>query len=101
MAIRSTLSPNGEELTITIQGRFNFSSLQLFRNAYENQQEQPRRYIIDLKESDYLDSSALGMLLALRDYAGGDSSDIRIINCSPDVKKIFVITKLDELFKVE
>ena len=52
MAIRSTLSPNGEELTITIQGRFDFSSLQLFRNAYENQQEQPRRYIIDLKESD-------------------------------------------------
>lgn len=101
MAIRSTMSANGEELTISIQGRFDFSSLQLFRNAYENQQEQPRRYIVDLKESDYLDSSALGMLLALRDYAGGDSSDIRIINCTPDVKKIFVITKLDELFKVE
>lgn len=100
MAINACLSPNGEELTINVQGRFDFSSLQVFRNAYENQECHPKSYIIDLKESDYLDSSALGMLLALRDHAGGDNSDIKIINCTPDVKKIFVITKLDELFTV-
>jgi anti-anti-sigma regulatory factor len=41
------------------------------------------------------------MLLALRDFAGGDNADIRIVECNPDVKKILVITKLDELFKVE
>jgi anti-anti-sigma factor len=101
MTIRANLSPDGEELTISVHGRFDFSSLQLFRNAYENQEGQPHKFVIDLKESDYLDSSALGMLLALRDHAGGDSSSIRIVNCTPDVKKIFVITKLDELFTVE
>lgn len=101
MAIKTAVSNNGEELTISVEGRFDFGSLQLFRNAYENQDTQPKSYVIDLKESDYLDSSALGMLLALRDHAGGDNSDIRIVNCSPDVKKIFLITKLDELFKVE
>ena len=61
----------------------------------------PKAYVIDLKESDYLDSSALGMLLALRDYAGGDEANIRIVDSNPDVKKILVITKLDELFVVE
>ena len=101
MTIKSTLSSDGQELVISVQGRFDFSSLQLFRNAYESQECQPKNYVIDLKESDYLDSSALGMLLALRDHAGGDSSNIRIVNCTPDVKKIFVITKLDELFLVE
>lgn len=101
MTIRSILSSDGQELTISVHGRFDFSSLQLFRNAYENQDGQPQRFIIDLKESDYLDSSALGMLLALRDHAGGDSSNIRIVNCTPDVRKIFMITKLDELFTVE
>jgi anti-anti-sigma factor len=94
-------SSNGEELTITVQGRFDFSSLQLFRNAYEKINPKPKKYVIDLKDSDYLDSSALGMLLALRDYAGGDAADIRITNSNTDVKKILVITKLDELFKVE
>ncbi len=101
MTITSTLSSDGTELTISIQGRFDFSSLQLFRNAYEKVTQKPLAYVIDLKESEYLDSSALGMLLALRDHAGGDTANIRITQCNSDVKKILVITKLDELFKVE
>lgn len=99
--ITAKVSPDGAELTITVQGRFDFSALQLFRSTYEKVSPKPTRYIVDLKESEYLDSSALGMLLALRDYAGGDAADIRILNSNPDVKKILVITKLDELFKVE
>src|ERR1700722_6383080 len=101
MTINSNPSPDGNELTITVQGRFDFSSLQQFRNAYEKVAPKPKSYIIDLKESDYLDSSALGMLLALRDYAGGDEANIRVVGANPDVKKILVITKLDELFKVD
>lgn len=100
MAISSNLSNDGSLLTITVQGRFDFSALQNFRNAYEKTQPKPKKFIIDLKESEYLDSSALGMLLALREYSGGDNSDISVINCNPDVKKILVITKLDELFTV-
>lgn len=76
-------------------------ALQQFRNAYEKISPKPKSYVIDLKESDYLDSSALGMLLALRDHAGGDDANVRIINANSDIKKILVITKLDELFKVE
>lgn len=101
MPIKSHMSGDGQELTIQVQGRFDFSSLQMFRNAYENQDANPTGYVVDLKESDYLDSSALGMLLALRDHAGGDTAHIRIVHCNPDVKKILVITKLDELFTVE
>ena len=101
MTITSNTSADGNELTITVQGRFDFSALQQFRNAYEKVNPKPKVYVIDLKESEYLDSSALGMLLALRDYGGGDEANIRIINSNTDVKKILVITKLDELFKVE
>lgn len=101
MTITSNASADGSELTITVQGRFDFSSLQQFRNAYEKIAPKPKAYVIDLKDSEYLDSSALGMLLALRDYAGGDDANVRIVNSNTDVKKILVITKLDELFKVE
>lgn len=101
MTITSTASADGNELTITVKGRFDFSALQQFRNAYEKVSPKPKAYVIDLKESDYLDSSALGMLLALRDHAGGDSANIRILNANADIKKILVITKLDELFKVD
>ncbi|MFO1259027.1 MAG: STAS domain-containing protein [Gammaproteobacteria bacterium] len=101
MTITSQASTDGEELTISVSGRFDFSSLQIFRNAYENVENLPKKYIVDLKDSDYLDSSALGMLLALRDFAGGDTANIKITNCNQDVKKILLITKLDELFDVD
>lgn len=101
MAISANASTDGATLTIKIEGRFDFSTLQQFRNSYEKITPKPRNFIIDLKASDYLDSSALGMLLALRDYAGGDESNIKIIGANADIKKILVITKLDELFKIE
>jgi len=101
MSITSSVSGDGTELTIKVQGRFDFSSLQLFRNAYEKITPKPSSFIVDLKDSDYLDSSALGMLLALRDHGGGDNAKIKIANCNPEVKKILVITKLNELFDVD
>ena len=99
MAINSNL--DGDTLTISVQGRFDFSALEVFKNSYENVEPTPEKYIVDLEESDYLDSSALGMLLRLREFAGGDDADVSILNCNPDVKKILVVTKLDEMFKVE
>ena len=101
MTIGSKVSSDNKTLTITIQGRFDFSSLQLFKDTYENHHNIFQTYYIDLKEADYLDSSALGMLLALREYAGGESAKIIIQNANPDVKKILRITKLDDLFTVE
>lgn len=98
MTISSEL--NGDELTIKVEGRFDFSCLQAFRNTYANLSQRPSSYVLDLGDAEYLDSSALGMLLALRDFAGGDDSRITVTNCSEDVKKIFKITKLNELFNI-
>nr|NIQ11660.1 anti-anti-sigma factor [Gammaproteobacteria bacterium] len=42
----------------------------------------------------------LGMLLLLRDHAGGDNSSIEIVNCNPDVKKILTISNFEQLFTI-
>ena len=101
MAITSSTSADGSELTISIDGRFDFSSHQEFRRAYEGLGVEPGRYIVDMAATSYLDSSALGMLLLLRDYAGGDSADIRITHCNDDVKKILSISNFEQLFKIQ
>lgn len=88
------------QLVIHIGGRFDFRALNDFRDSYENSGHVVNKYIIDLKQSDYLDSSALGMLLTLRDYAGGENSNIKIINTPSDIKRILYITKLDSLFEI-
>ncbi|WP_397454321.1 STAS domain-containing protein [Pseudomonas versuta] len=99
MAVTSELSADGRKLTIAIKGRFDFAKHQEFRDAYEKFGPDTE-YVVDLKEATYVDSSALGMLLLLRDHAGGDSSEIRVINSNPDVLKIFNISNFDKLFDI-
>jgi anti-anti-sigma factor len=93
-------SEDGRELTIKINGRFDFGCHQAFRDAYEKQYPQPKTIIVDLSETTYLDSSALGMLLLLRDYAGGDASDVRLANASSDTRKILAISNFTQLFQL-
>jgi anti-anti-sigma factor len=100
MAITSQPSSDGQELTIVIQGRFDFGAHQEFRNAYERVDSTPHRYVVDLKDTTYLDSSALGMLLLLRDHAGDDSAQVSLINCNTDVRKILAISNFEQLFKI-
>jgi anti-anti-sigma factor len=100
MSVTSSVSPDGSELTIFITGRFDFSAHQDFRAAYEKTEPVPKRFLVDLKQTTYLDSSALGMLLLLRDYAGGDNADIKLINVTSDVKKILAISNFEKLFTV-
>lgn len=101
MTIHSALSADGNELTIGVEGRFDFSAHQDFRRCYENLDVQPSLYIVDMQQTTYLDSSALGMLLLLRDHAGGDAANVKIINCSSEVKKILTISNFEQLFTIE
>lgn len=100
MAIITQLSADGQELTIAIQGRFDFGAHQAFRDAYERVDGTPKRYQVDLQGTTYLDSSALGMLLLLRDHAGGDHAQIRLLNCNGDVRKILAISNFEQLFQI-
>lgn len=98
MSVVTEVSPDGQKLTISVKGRFDFAKHQEFRESYED--KPLSAVVVDLKEATYLDSSALGMLLLLRDHAGGDNSDIRVVNSSSDVKKILAISNFDKLFDI-
>ncbi|MDD0974573.1 STAS domain-containing protein [Pseudomonas fontis] len=100
MAVEIALSQDGQDLTIKVKGRFDFGKHQEFRDAYERQGRTFKSVVVDLKDATYLDSSALGMLLLLRDHAGGDSADVRVLNTSSDVRKILAISNFDKLFNI-
>lgn len=100
MPIQTRRDDDGQTLVIRIEGRFDFSTHQAFRDAYEHGDPGIRNYIVDLSDTTYLDSSALGMLLLLRDYAGGDSARIVIENCNNDVRRILSISNFEQLFNI-
>lgn len=101
MALKSTISSDGSVVTLVIAGRFDFNLHKVFRKAYEEYGGNVKRYVIDLKETVYMDSSALGMLLLLRDHAGGDGSNISLLNARSELKKILAIANFNKLFNIE
>ena len=102
MSLTASISDDGTTIIIKIKGRFDFDIHKEFRDAYEKlaaQIEDPK-FIIDLMDTEYMDSSALGMLLLLRDHAGSDKSKVMIINCDKVTKEVLDMANFDKLFTV-
>jgi len=100
MSLDTSIDGNGV-ININISGRFDFNLYQEFRAAYK-QVDNPAGtpFVIDMSGADYMDSSALGMLLLLRERAGGDKSNISITGCNSEIKKIFSISNFERLFDI-
>ncbi|MBF0127774.1 MAG: STAS domain-containing protein [Magnetococcales bacterium] len=97
------VSRNDNETVISVKGRFNFEMHSQFRAAYQSDsgdENQGKRFVIDLSGTEYIDSSALGMLLLLREEAGANESDIEIINTRPEIRKILETANFQRLFKI-
>jgi len=101
MTISSQLSGDGKRLIITVGEKFDFGSHQIFRQQYEEIAESSVSYIIDLHKTRYMDSSALGMMLLLRDHAGGETSDVKLVNANEDIFKILKISNFHQLFEID
>lgn len=91
---------DGPHLTIVINGRFNFALHKEFFAAYKEQPDAPSSIDVDLGGVDYLDSSALGMLLALRNYFGPDVS-VRLRNATGNVRRILEMASFEKTFPLE
>ncbi len=100
MSINSKVSEDGKTVTIAVSGKFDFQLYDEFRSSYVDTQGAGVQYVVDLSGTDYLDSSALGMLLLLREHAGGEGSRIDIVNASADVKKILDVANFGKLFEI-
>lgn len=101
MAISSQLNIDGSEMTIKIDGRFDFSQHQAFRAALEVPKGHIKTFVVDLSRSDYMDSAALGMLLLLLEKAEGNRERVKLVNPNPNVKKILEIANFDKLFTLK
>lgn len=71
--------------------------MQEFRQSYSDIGDQQPTVFIDLRETEYLDSSALGMLLNMRKSLGKSVKSIHVINCRPEVRNILDISRFDKL----
>lgn len=87
---------------IAPSGRFDFSKHREFRAACEQALGIPgiSAISVDMKDVVYIDSSALGMLLLLKDMAEAAGQAVEIANSQQNVRKILDIANFDRLFRI-
>ncbi|EQK40596.1 MULTISPECIES: STAS domain-containing protein [Paraclostridium] len=64
-------------------------------------EEQPVDIKMDFTNLEYIDSTGLGALIGVLKRLKVNDKDIYVLNARKNVKKIFSITGLDKIFKVE
>ncbi len=101
MSISIDVVEGSNTATIKVNGRFDFSVHNEFRKSYKDVNISNGVYNVDLSETDYMDSSALGMLLLLKEHADSNSSRVKLVKANNDIKEILHIASFDKLFTVE
>ena len=101
MTIETRVSKDDKTLVISISGNFDFTLLNEFRKAYSEAKGLADNYIVDLRSTPTIDSSALGMLLNMQRHLNQPDGKIKIINCNQVVSKVLRITSFDKKFILE
>ncbi|PCH59975.1 MAG: anti-anti-sigma factor [Gammaproteobacteria bacterium] len=86
---------------IRIRGHFDFNLHSDFKELLKKAKDSSTaKCTIDLGTTEDLDSSALGMLLLLRDAVGGEKSNVAIINSKPEIKAILNMANFEKMFHI-
>ncbi|MDD5241891.1 MAG: STAS domain-containing protein [Sulfuricella sp.] len=91
-----------ETARLTLNGRFDFSSHRDFRHASDEALQTPgiKEIAVDFTNVDYLDSSALGMLLLLRERAHNTHIQVTLRNCTGIVQQVLDVANFQRLFTI-
>ncbi|TDF35026.1 anti-sigma factor antagonist [Alteromonadaceae bacterium M269] len=98
MSLEKKLSGDNTSVRIMIEEKFDFGKVHDFRDAYSDLPDSVHEVIVDLSHTEYMDSSALGMLLNMQKALNGKVSRFKIANCRPQVAKILKISRFDKKF---
>jgi anti-anti-sigma factor len=101
MSVTRSIDEKNNQVTIAIDGRFDFAQHKSFRDSYRDIKPGSKKFVVNLSGASYLDSSALGMLLLLREHAGGDNARVRITGYGDDVRRVLKIANFERLFVLD
>lgn len=102
MNISSSMDIDNNFWNISLQGELDVSTADKLKEHLHSLAD---KKIIDMKINltnlEYIDSTGLGVMIGILKKLKISDKEIYIINPKSNVKKIFTITGLDKIFKVE
>jgi anti-anti-sigma factor len=102
LVMQLTLKVEDKRAIMRLAGRFEFNMHREFRESVDAvlQNKDVDSVVIDLAAVEYLDSSALGMLLMLRDRTNTAKKSLSLANPRGMVKQALEIARFDKLFSI-
>lgn len=96
------VSTKNSVTTMALVGRFDFNSHREFRNACDEVMLVPgvKEIEVDFGHVDYLDSSALGMLLLLREKTQAAHLNVTLSHCNGLVQQVIEVANFEKLFTI-
>lgn len=89
-------------LSVNLNGRMTHADYKGFREILARiNQDKPNRICFDLSNVAFVDSSALGMLLIVRDAAVKEKHEVVLKGASGQVETLIQIGKLHKYFTIE
>jgi HptB-dependent secretion and biofilm anti anti-sigma factor len=94
---------DGLVTTLYLEGRFDFHSHRDFRAATDAlmQAAGTREIVINFSRVDYIDSSALGMLLLLREKAEAAGKQVTLSGLQGTAKQVLEVANFSKLFTIK
>lgn len=92
---------DGDVTVLTLEGRLDASTAPVFKNRVRELSEAGRvRYVTDLANVHFLDSSGLGVLVSALRQVGQKGGDVKIAALRPEMKSLFALTRLNKVFEI-
>ena len=101
MDIIREFSENGTILKMVLTGDLTFEKNLNFINSYIDIPSKVVKFVVDFKRVNYMDSSALGLLLLMKNFGQENGvTAFELINCNSTVKGILHVSEFDQLFDI-
>ena len=102
MSLGCDLTVQGVQAVIQLSGRFVFDAHRNFKQATDTAltHDGVREVVVDLARVEYLDSSALGMLLMLKERCEAAGRAVALRGAAGVVAKVLEVANFNRLFKL-
>lgn len=100
--IESKYNENNNNWLIAVSGEIDiFNSDEFKKTILVLLEEKPLNLEFDCENLTYIDSTGLGSLIAVLKKVKSYDGEISLKNVKPSLSKLFKITNLDKVFKIE
>jgi anti-anti-sigma factor len=91
----------GNDCRVFVEGRFTFDLYKEFLGIIDERSTNCDRLTVDLTRSDYMDSSALGMLIVMRERFPPTSTHTLCVKTGSAAEEILKVTRFEQMFDIQ